>query len=254
MTDFETLRKRFRNGCGFLLAAVWIVWWWHVISVNEASELAKMAPAKGILSGGYNYIHSNTIGWGSAMERLLAIISSPLMFIPAQYLSHLLVGYLQRAERANDLAAQKARREDQQRSLTHMRDSAASEAALTQRANDRHELVSRIGDIDSQLLVFEGEQGGERSTRMLLNLTSMVYEIHAKFPAERLGAMTADDPSLRKMIGNTLSHMQRLGLDGHNFYAVMSEFVPDARLPVNAAGTISPAGVSAPRPAGSSAR
>jgi hypothetical protein len=223
---YEEQYKRLRNGLGLALAVAWIVWWWFSNSADEQASLSAQAPSDGIISWGLNWWNRGDAAFAFGWKMIFAVATSPLAFVVSHYFARWRVEQLQKSEHARAEAAREGQLAQQAADLDRIRKTAESDGEKAQRANERHELITRIGDVDSQLLVFETEKDQERKTRMLLNLTQFIYEIHAKYPSERLGGVLGADPVIPKMIENTLNHMRALGLQDRNFYAVLSGFLP----------------------------
>jgi hypothetical protein len=223
---YTTQYRQMRNMWGLILAAVWIVWWWFSNSASEQAALSALPQADGIISGTALWWKKTNIQSAFVWEMFLAVLSSPLAFIVSHYAARWRVEQMQKAEIAHTEAEQGKQLAQQAADLDRIRKVSESEAEKAQRANERHELITRIGDVDSQLLVYETEQDQERKTRMLLNLTQFVYEVHAKFPGDKLTRILASDDVLRRMVENTLAHMRSLGLDSRNFYTVLNGILP----------------------------
>jgi hypothetical protein len=213
---------------GLILAAAWILWWWHSNSADETAALAALPAADGLISSASHAWSKGDIEFAFFGKMLAAVISSPLAFVVSNYAARWRVENMKKSEAAKAEHEQNRQIEQQAADLDRIRQSAASEAEKAQSANERHELITRIGDVDSQLLVYEAEQDQERKTRTLLNLTQFVYEIHAKFPGEKLSHALAGDSVLLTMVQNTLSHMRSLGLQDRNFFAVLTGVLPRA--------------------------
>jgi len=218
--------RQWRNFIGLALGAVWIAYWWIRLSGEESAALAGIAPAETWLGHVGHWWDTNSLAGDYAGYKSLAVFSSPLSFVVARYLARWHVDRLRNAEHRQAEAAQERQLSEQAANLERIREAALTDAEKSQRANDRHELITRIGDVDAQLLVFETETDAERRTRMLLNLTQFIYEIHAKFPADKLAALLSGDEVLPQMIGHTLAHMRKLALQERNFYLVLSGMLP----------------------------
>lgn len=218
--------RQWRNFIGLALGALWIVFWWIRFSTEESAALAGIAPAETLLGHVGHWWDTNSVAGDYAGYKMLAVFSSPLSFVVARYVARWHVDRLRRAKQRQAEAAQARQLTEQAADLERIRAAALTDAEKSQRANDRHELITRIGDVDSQLLVFEAETNAERRTRMLLNLTQFIYEIHAKFPADKLAMLLSGDEVLPQMIAHTLTHMRKLGLQDRNFYLVLSGMLP----------------------------
>ncbi|MEI9994916.1 MAG: hypothetical protein WDM91_10005 [Rhizomicrobium sp.] len=229
MIDIEEVHqaiKRIRNGVGLLLMVAWVVYWWHSISAAEQAALAALPQASGLIGVAQSWWDRGGIESGYGFEKFVCLITAPFMFIPAHYFARWYMAQKLTSEFRRADALQRSREQAQAQGLETMRRTSEREADATQAANRRHELVTRIGDVDSQLLIYEGEQDQDRRTRMLLNLTQYIYELHAKYPGESLQGLLSTDPTLAQMTQNTLAHMRTLGLQSRNFYTVLSGFVP----------------------------
>jgi len=224
--DTVDLYRRTRNMWGMILAAAWIAWWWHVNSADEAAALASPTQPHGLFGWLMYFIGENDPHVLFTEKMIAAFLSSPLAFIVSHYFARWYAARRERSERAKVRAAQEKQLAEQAANLERVRASANRDALAAQAANERHELVARIGDIDSQLLIYETESDQERRTRMLLNLTQVIYELHGKYPPGRLKEMLLADSTLLQMMVNSLNHMRSLGLQSKNFYGVLRGFLP----------------------------
>jgi hypothetical protein len=225
---YATLYKQWRSFLGLALATAWIIYWWWRLSGEESAALAAIPAAQSTLGEIRYWWSSGGVSNSYAGYKFLAVLTSPLAFIPARYLARWYVDQ-QRATEMRNAEAQQARQlAEHAADLERIRQSAQDEAKKSQFANERHELVTRVGDIDAQLLLLESETDQERRTRILLNLTQFIYQMHAKFPAEKATAILSDDTALPKMIEQSLAHMHRLGLKDRNFYLVLDGMLPGA--------------------------
>lgn len=202
------LYRQTRNMWGLILAAVWILWWWHVNAADEAAALAAPSEPHGLF-GWFTYLLGGDDPHLVFTEKMtVAFLSSPLAFIVSHYLARWRAARQEQADLAQIRKQQQKQAAEQTAALERMRTTANSDAQAAQAANERHELVTRIGDIDSQLLIYETEADQERRTRMLLNLTQVIYEVHGKYPAGRLKQILLADPMLLTMVVNSLNHMR----------------------------------------------
>lgn len=226
---YRTLYKQWRNFLGLALGAAWIVYWWIRLSGEEAAALAAIPAAHTMLGNLGHWWDTGAVSREYGGYKFYAVISSPLSFVVSRYIARWYVDGQRRAEEARAVRTHEAQLAQQAENLDRMRNVAQSDAEKSQYANERHELVTRIGDVDSQLLLLEAEKDQERRTRMLLNLTQFVYQIHAKFPAEKVAALLAGDDVLPRMIERSMAHMRELGLADRNFYVVLSGMLPSRR-------------------------
>lgn len=225
--DSETKAKvgQLRGGIGILLAILWIGYWWLRLDGEKRAALEAGCKKPGFLGsiqdafqGAGAACHSEIDG-NFTTGMFLAVIVSPLAFWIAHYIAKSIVSYRQQAEETRQAKAEQERQRDKERSIAQFSSDAAKETAEAQRVNDRHELITRLGAVEDQLIVLEGESDPQRVTRIKMTIAQALRDIDAKFTDAELQGLMAEHSSIRQRVDRTLDEMRKLGLEGGRQYA-----------------------------------
>ncbi len=220
--DEQTRKERIgqiRGFVGLALAVAWIAYWWAKLEAAKQAALAQPCDP-GFFGKAMDVVAGAGSACRSAAENQFAggmfgaVITAPLAFLVAHMVARWRVGQLVAHEAYVNAHAERQRQQDHQKALDQLGDAAALEASASRRENDRHELITRLGAVDDQLIVLEGETEPDRVTRIKMSISQALREIDAKFTDDELQALAAAHPAIRQRVDRTLADMCRLGLEG----------------------------------------
>ena len=206
--------RRIRNSWGLGLAALWIVFW--LIKLDAANHAALANCHDGDLLAHVGCEGSTYAGFGGKV--LLVLFVSPLAFLVSHYFAKWRIEQIANTERLRREQEDQARRRVLEAKLDQMRVEAAQRESQTRRNDNRHALIVRLGAVDDQLVVLEGQTDLDRITRIKLTITESLRELNTNFTNGELRAMRSADSGIEQRVDLTLSEMRRLGLEGSRQY------------------------------------
>ncbi len=212
-TEKET-HSRLRGNLALLLAGGWIVGWWIRLDDMKHAALAACGVGGDFFKDIGAGVCRSTAGSRMVGGLLLVLFTAPLAIVVAHYVAKLVVARQVADEERARRAQEEQRRTVYEAEIREMGTRAERETVTAQASNDRHEIITRLGVVDDQLILIDGEKDDANIKRITINLTQALREIHAKFTLATLGEMYAADAGLRQHVERTLEEMDRIGLGG----------------------------------------
>ncbi len=209
--DYEDYYRQLRGTVGWVLVAVWIVGWW--VRLDAAHRAASAAcHGSGLIGGMGSYLCKQGAGSVFVVQLIVVILTSPLAFFVARHVAHWWVTLQYARDQRQQAQQEQARRSAHAAQIDAVSQRALAEEQAAQLSNDRHEIITRLGAIEDQLIVLEAETDPARITRIRLTIAQTVRELQARFSARELEDMRWNDQDVKMSIARTLIAMDKRGL------------------------------------------
>lgn len=213
--DEQTRREKIgqtRGAIGLVLAGIWIVYWWMKFDVEKNAALANCHGGNWIENVGQGMCEGKAQGvFGGQI--FLVVIVAPLAFWIAHYIAKFIIDQRASGEASRRARIEHARHREHQQTLAELGNEAKQQSQIDRDENDRHEVISRLGAVDDQLIVLETETEQSRITRIKMSISQALREIDAKFTDARLQELMAAHGNIKTRVERTMREMKRLGLE-----------------------------------------
>lgn len=211
--------RRLRNGLGWALAAIWLLYRWYELSAQNAASKARIQGCDGFFGSVSCGVQKSgeDLGFGAGM--LFALLLAPFAFLISHYIARFAVEkqLAEQARRDADVArAHRAREEEDQRQRIE------DESARTREARDgidRAEFVRSLGSVNDFLDLLSIAQNAEQELRVKQGIGKELRELVAKHTHDAITELVHRDDALRINLEETLSRIKKAGVPS-NFTAV----------------------------------
>ena len=199
--------RRLRNGIGWALVAIWLIYRWTSLSAQNAAAKAAITKCDGLISsiGCTAQKSSEDLGFGVGM--LFTLVLAPFAFLASHYVARFMVDKenADSARLSAELTARRQREEEaQQRARIENANAGASQARTS--AN-RAEFVRSLGSVNDFLDLLSTSSGQDQELRAKQAIGKELRDLVAKQTLEDLAALIGSDPALRMSLESTLARL-----------------------------------------------
>jgi hypothetical protein len=211
--DFYVQRyRRLRNGLGWLILAVWLLYRWASLSAQQAAAKVAMTDCDGVLDWAKCGISdaSGSLGFGAGM--LFAIILSPFAFLISSYIARFWVDKEMADASNRERDEQERQRMQFEQSRKEREASVLDEASRAKHATNRINLIACLGTVNEYLDILDGTPEKDEEPLVRQSIGNSLRELIAKNTLPEIIALVQSDEAVHLVMGKTLQRLNASAL------------------------------------------